>query len=61
MAMMGHLEALKKKHEDLEEEIFEENKQPFPDELLIHDLKIKKLQIKDELFELRNQNSEVKN
>ena len=55
MTMMGHLEALRKKHEDLEEEIFEENKQAFPDGLLIHDLKIKKLQIKDELFELTGQ------
>ncbi len=52
MAMVAHIEALRKKHEELEEEIFEANKQSFPDELLIHDLKIKKLQIKDEIFQI---------
>ncbi len=52
MTMAGHLEALRKKHADLEDEIQKENNQAFPNETLIHDLKIKKLQIKDEIFQI---------
>ena len=55
MAMVGHIEALRKKHEVLEDEILKENKRPSPDESLIQELKIKKLQIRDELFSLTGQ------
>lgn len=45
----SRIETLKVKHADLEHQIFEEEKRPFPDFSLVHELKRRKLQIKDEL------------
>ena len=45
----SHAAALQSKHEGLEDRIREEMNRPHPDETLIHDLKKRKLLIKDEL------------
>jgi hypothetical protein len=45
----SHAAALQSKHEGLEQRIREEMTRPQPDEALIHDLKKRKLMIKDEL------------
>ena len=42
-------QSLKAKHSALENQINEEAKRPLPDTRLLHDLKRKKLKIKDEL------------
>ncbi len=46
---------LQNKHSDLDQELLRENKYPYPDDLIISDLKRKKLRIKDELI-LLNKN-----
>jgi hypothetical protein len=45
----SRLVALKSKHAELEHLIDEEQKRPSPDHALVHELKRRKLQIKDEL------------
>ncbi len=42
-------ESLRSKHDELETVIFEEERRPFPDFRRVHELKRKKLKIKDEL------------
>ena len=42
-------EALKAKHHEIEVILFEEERRPLPDFQLVHELKRKKLKIKDEL------------
>jgi hypothetical protein len=42
-------EALKAKHAEIETILFEEERRPLPDFQLVHELKRKKLKIKDEL------------
>jgi hypothetical protein len=42
-------QSLKAKHAALESKIDEEVRRPHPDDTLVHDLKRKKLKIKDEL------------
>lgn len=51
MAMKAHLDALKKKHQELEDEISAALNAPSTDDLLIADLKKKKLHLKDEIEE----------
>ena len=48
-----HLEALRSKHESLEREINEENQRPHPDDIRIHELKKKKLHVKETLSRLQ--------
>ncbi|MSO99273.1 MAG: DUF465 domain-containing protein [Rhodospirillaceae bacterium] len=43
------MESLKAKHAALEMQINEEEKRPLPDASIVHDLKRRKLKIKDEL------------
>jgi hypothetical protein len=45
----SHAAALQSKHEGLDQRIREEMTRPHPDDALIHDLKKRKLMIKDEL------------
>jgi hypothetical protein len=49
---MGHVarhEALRTKHAEIEHILIEEERRPSPDYGLVHELKRKKLKIKDEL------------
>ena len=48
----SHVAALQTKHDGLERRIREEQKRPSPDETILHDLKKKKLRIKEEIAEL---------
>jgi hypothetical protein len=45
----ARLDSLKAKHAALESQINDEERRPFPDQALVHDLKKQKLKIKDEL------------
>ena len=42
-------ESLRTKHEEIDSVLIEEERRPFPDFQLVHELKRKKLKIKDEL------------
>ena len=48
----SHEAALQSKHEGLEHQIQEEMNRPLPDETRLHELKKKKLKIKEELAEI---------
>jgi len=52
MAEQDRIDALKHQHHELEFQIQVENTRPHPDELLVNQLKRKKLKIKDELAQL---------
>ena len=45
-------EALRSKHAEIEHILIEEERRPLPDTRLVHELKRKKLKIKDELQRL---------
>jgi hypothetical protein len=47
----SHASALQAKHARVEAQLREEQSRPMPDEVLIHDLKRKKLALKDEFAE----------
>lgn len=52
---MGHdarLEALQARHAEIEFTLIEEERRPLPDFTLVHELKRKKLKIKDELHRM---------
>lgn len=49
MSLQDRLDSLKAKHADLESAIEVEIRRPYPDTVVIGDLKRKKLRIKDEL------------
>ena len=49
MDLFARHTALKSKHAEIEHLLVEEEKRPWPDFNLVHELKIKKLKIKDEL------------
>ena len=55
MSLQGHLVELQRRHEALEREIEQEQHYPQTDELKILELKRKKLQIKDEITKLRQE------
>ena len=46
----NHVAALREKHEVLDQKINEEEARPFPDTIKLHDLKKKKLRLKEELL-----------
>jgi hypothetical protein len=52
MSLQGHIVELQRRHEALQKEIEQERLHPNADEHKIHELKRKKLQIKDELAKL---------
>lgn len=53
MSLQGRIEELSTRHRKLDEEISEEQKRPAADEVRLHELKRKKLKIKEELVTLR--------
>ena len=52
MSLQGHIVELQRRHEAIEKEIEKEKHHPNSDEKRLHELKRKKLQIKDELAKL---------
>ncbi len=58
MSLQGHIVELQRRHQALEKEIERERNHKIADEAKIHELKRKKLQIKDELAKL--QESEIR-
>ena len=52
MSLQGHIVELQRRHEALKKEIEEEQIHPHADEVKLAELKRKKLQIKDELAKL---------
>ena len=55
MSLDGHLDALKRKHVALEEELNEMLGRPAPDESHVSKLKREKLRLKDEMEKLKTQ------
>lgn len=53
MTTEGHIEALSRRHRDLDRQIEQERNHPSHDDLYLIALKRKKLEIKDELEKLR--------
>ena len=54
MSIETHLQALRNKHADLEDQIHQEQIRPVPDPVTIRSLKRAKLEIKDEMRRLRS-------
>lgn len=52
MGLDARTEALHAKHKEIEFILFEEERRPLPDTALVHELKRKKLKIKDELHRM---------
>ncbi|MHA1597136.1 MAG: DUF465 domain-containing protein [Alphaproteobacteria bacterium] len=52
MSLDERKDSLKEKHSALKNKIVDEEKRPHPDEVHLHELKKKKLIIKDELAEM---------
>ncbi len=48
----ARLESLRHRHEELEHRIEEEENRPLPDQAMVHTLKKRKLQVKDELYRI---------
>jgi hypothetical protein len=57
MSMQSHLAELEKRHQALEQEINDCLAHPASDDLLIVELKRRKLQVKDEIVRLRQTSS----
>jgi len=53
MSMQAHLAELERRHQTLQREIEKEEAQPGSDELKLHELKRRKLQLKDEITKLK--------
>ncbi len=53
MSLHGRIEELSSRHRNLDREISDEQKRPAADEVKLHELKRKKLKIKEELVTLR--------
>ena len=54
MATLEHIQALRLKIDQLEGMIFEEDKRPSPNYQLLHELKAKKLRIKEKILRLKS-------
>jgi hypothetical protein len=54
MSLTSRLEALQQRHGSLEARISEEDRRPKPNEKKLSELKIEKLQLKDEIERLRS-------
>lgn len=52
MSLSSHLTELRKKHEHLSKKIEEEQRSPASDDLVIADMKRRKLQLKDEISKI---------
>jgi hypothetical protein len=55
MSIDSHLSELVRRHQALEEAILTEESHPASDDIKIHELKRKKLQLKDQIERLRHQ------
>lgn len=55
MGLESHLQELSEKHHRLDEQIHEEQLRPHPDDLMICELKKRKLRLKEEIERLRHQ------
>jgi hypothetical protein len=53
MSIQSHLAELERRHEALEQEIYEAQTHPATDDLKIAELKRRKLQVKDEIVRLQ--------
>jgi hypothetical protein len=53
MSMQAHLAELERRHQTLQREIEKEEVKPGSDELKLHELKRRKLQLKDEIAKLK--------
>ncbi len=53
MSMDSHLNELVRRHQAIEEAISDEESHPAGDDIKIHELKVKKLHLKDEIERLR--------
>ena len=56
MALKAHLQSLSQRHQQLDALLSTEMKHPHPDDLRVHELKRLKLQIKDQIERLRQDN-----
>ncbi len=59
MSMQSHLAELERRHKSLEAEIDKETHSPSSDDAHIHELKKKKLQLKDEITKLKGAGTTV--
>lgn len=59
MSMQSHLAELERRHKTLESEIERELLHPGSDENHVHELKKKKLRLKDEIAKLKSQESDT--
>jgi hypothetical protein len=55
MGLESHIQELSDKHHKLDEQIHEEMLRPHPDDLMISELKKRKLRLKEEMERLRAQ------
>ena len=54
MSLQTHLSELQRRHQNIDHQIFEAEKSPAMDDVALHELKRKKLQLKDEIEKLRH-------
>jgi hypothetical protein len=54
MGLESHIQELSDKHHKLDEQIHEELLRPHPDDMMISELKKKKLRLKEEIERLRH-------
>ncbi len=59
MSMQSHLAELERRHKTLEDEIEKEILRPSSDDNHVHELKKKKLRLKDEIAKLKSQDETV--
>ena len=59
MALAQRIESLKKRHAHIDHIVHEEEIRPFPDLIRLHELKRKKLNLKDEVTRLMNGHEEA--
>ena len=59
MSIDSHLSELVRRHQTIEEAILAETNHPAADDIKVHELKRKKLQLKDEIERLRQQQTET--
>jgi len=55
MSIESHLNELVRRHQAIEEAIFAEESRPGSDDVKIHELKIKKLHLKDQIEKLKHE------
>lgn len=61
MNVESHLMELRRKHEMLSEEVAREQRSPGSSDLLIADLKKRKLKLKEEIERITSENGEIRN